>query len=341
MVNFELCFIWDMERKSKRIVGASAFLLIGMSAAACADAQNPFSMDATDTPQTNVYEVEPNVTPTPEDFKRSDLSTQTYPTPPPAGGLTEILIEPTSEVDVNSEILNITFDSNQTIAVLEHHNPSFGISGSNYEPAYMSPEVYAAQLKYLQENGFYTPSEVELLGWLEGKHGLPQKSLIIRIDIGRPFKDYEQGFSLLEEHGFRAILFILASKIPEQSTPDLVGWDTIRDYMARGVLIPGSHGMKHPDYGEISETEARQDALDAKILIEEKLGREIYFFAYPFDSEAYEDMLLEYYKMLFGSYQNRAFAGEPLVGTRYPYIRGGFFDWEKFEYDLMSGIGGR
>lgn len=326
-----------MERKGKRIVGASALILFGMSAAACAEAQNLTPVEATDTLQTNVYEVEPNVSPTQEDVKRSDLSTQAYPTFIP----TEIFSEPTLEIAEKSEVLDIPFDPSQTIAVIEHHNPSFGVSGSDYEPAYMTPDIYEAQLKYLQENGFYTPSETELLGWLEGRHGLPKKSLIIRIDIGRPFKDYEQGFDLLEEYGFSAVLFILAAKIPEQSTNDLVGWDIIRDYIERGVLIPGSHGTKHPDYSEISEEEARQDALDAKIVIEQKLGREIYFFAYPFDSEAYEEMLLEYYKMLFGSYQNRALAGDPLVGTRYPYIRGGSFDWQKFEYDLMHGIGGR
>jgi len=335
VVNLLFCFIWDMERKGKKILGASALVFIGMSTAACSEAQNPSPMEATDTPQTNVYEAEPDTSPTQEDVKRSDLLIQTYPTFVP----TEIFIEPTFEASENSEIVNILFDPNQTIAVIEHHNPSYGVNDGEYGPVYMTREIYEAQLQYLKDNGFYTPSEQELLGWLEGKHGLPKKSVIIRIDIGLPKKDYEVGFQLLEKYGFRAILFILTTHIPDQSTEDRLGWDKIREYVSREVLIPGSHGTNHPDYSEISENEAKWDALNSKQIIEEKLGRKIYFFAYPYDSEGHEAILLEHFKMLFGAYSNKAEAGNPLVGTRYPYIRGVSFDWEKFEYELFEGIG--
>ena len=324
-----------MERKGKRRVRASAFLIIGMSATSCAEAQDSSVLEAPESLQTSVYEENPVVSPTTLELPKKAV--RSYPTP----SSTEDFIEPTLEVNGNSEVANIPYDANQTIAVIEHHNPSYGVNDGEYGPAYMTKEVYEAQLQYLKNNGFYTPSEEEILGWLEGKHGLPQKSVIFRIDLGLPRKDYEEGFQLLEEYGFRAVLFVLTAHIPDESSENKVGWDTIKNYVDRGILIPGSHGTYHPDYSEIPENEAKWDALNAKAIIEDKLEREIYFFAYPYDSEAHEEILLKYFKMLFGSYKNRAFAGSPLVGTRYPYVRGGEFDWEKFESELLDGIGGK
>lgn len=243
--------------------------------------------------------------------------------------------KPTSTEIIDS-VETIPFDPGQKIVVLEHHNPRYGLDN---EESFirMTPQLYEEQLKTMSDKDFYTPTENEILGWFEGKHGLPKKSAIIRIDIGVPYKDYELGFELLEKYDLRAIVFILTNMISDDGNEDEIGWDVIKHFVDKGVLIPGSHGSYHPSYADISEKNALWDALNSKEIIEEKLGREIIFFAYPYDAEKHEDLLLKHFRMLFGNFDSTyAEAANPLVGTFYPYIRQESFDWTRFNEYLDS-----
>lgn len=262
----------------------------------------------------------------------TEIPTQTS-TPEPTATSTP---EPTP-TEVINPVEQIPYNPDQKILVLEHHNPSYGVSGDEYEPVYMTAENFEEQLKKMHEMDFYTPTEEELLGWLDGKHGLPEKSVIIRIDIGVPKKDYELGFQLLEKYNFNAILFILTDLLPEKESEKLVGWDTIQRYVEKGTVIPASHGTYHPYYSKLSEADALWDALNSKRIIEEKVGREIHFFAYPYDNIGHDGALLDHFKMLFATFgTNYAHAGNPRVGTFYPYIQKGYFNWEKFDNYLES-----
>ncbi len=271
----------------------------------------------------------PNESPTSEVTKIPIITN----TPEPTATATP---EPTSTEVINS-IEQIPYNSEQKILVLEHHNPSYGVYGGEHGPAYMTAENFEEQLKIMREMDFYTPSEEELLGWLDGKHGLPEKSVIIRIDIGVPRKDYELEFQLLEKYNFNTILFILTDMIPDKESEKWVGWDTLEKYVKRGTIIPGSHGTFHPNYSTISKANAIWDAVNSKEVIEEKLDRDIHFFAYPYDAVGHDDALLKNFRMVFARFNTAyAHAGNPRVGTFYPYIRGETFNWDKFNNYLES-----
>ena len=186
-------------RKEDFVKRISILTFGSIVSSACADEIMPTPDTAADNPSSPTVEV--NATVLPATAEVFEMPIKISPTPIP----TDVFIEPTVEAEELLKVAEIPYDANQTIAVLEHHNPSYGVNDGEYGPAYMTTEVYEGQLVYLKENDFYTPSEDELLGWLEGKHGLPRKSVIIRIDIGLPKKDYEEGFRLLEDYGFRSL----------------------------------------------------------------------------------------------------------------------------------------
>lgn len=309
---------------SRRDFGTVAFMsLLAGAMAACQRETSFENLENITSASTN--------TPTPLERKTQTPTSTKEPT------ATSTSTQTPEQTETASLVESIPFDIDQKIIVLEHHNPTYGKKGDEYQPVYMTLENYEEQLKTLKREGFYTPTETEILGWLDGKHGLPEKSAIIRIDIGVPFKDYEEGFRLLEKYGLKAILFIVTSAIPDKSSENITGWDFIKEYVDKGVLIPGSHGTYHPDYAEISLKDAMWDALNSKEIIEEKLERPVYFFAYPYDSEGHDEELLEHFKMLFGKFgSDYAFAGNPRVGTFYSYLKAGGFDWEKFNNYLAS-----
>jgi len=281
--------------------------------------------------------------------KNEPIASTIFPSESPTTEVTKIPIitntpEPTATAipeatptEITNPVEQIPYNPEQKILVLEHHNPSYGVYGNEHQVVYMTAENFEKQLKKLREMDFYSPSEEELLGWLDGKHGLPEKSVIIRIDIGVPFKDYELGFQLLEKYNFNTLFFILTSMIPEKESETSVGWDTLAKYVKRGTIIPCSHGTYHPDYSTISGADAIWDATNSKEIIEEKLGREIYFFAYPYDAVGHDEALLKHFRMLFAKYDTSyAHAGDPRVGTYYPYIRHETFNWDKFSNYLES-----
>src|SRR5262249_23178262 len=58
-------------------------------------------------------------------------------------------------------------------------------------------------------------------------------------------------------------------------------WEEVREMADLGFEI-GSHSVTHPDFGTISATQARQELVDSRACLEERLGRPVRWFAYPF-----------------------------------------------------------
>lgn len=241
----------------------------------------------------------------------------------------------TEEIEREIPIESIPYREEQEIPVIEYHNPSYGIDSKS--PVSMTMEMFKKQIQLLDREGFYTPNEEELLGWINKKHGLPDKSVILRIDVGVPHKDYEDAFEVLYKYGFNSIAFILSGSMKEGCSEKYICWDTLKEWMDKGV-IPASHGVYHPDYKTLSAKEAIWDSQYSKKTIEEKLGREIFFFAYPYDSENHEKLLLRDYSMLFGNYPGgSANTKDFLAGTIYPYQRRGVeFDYQKFIEEIYD-----
>jgi len=317
-------------RKENLVKGISILTFGSIVSSACAEEITPTPYTAADNSSSPTVEVNPTILPATKEVFETPIKIS--PTPI----RTDVFIEPTKEKDEAIRVSEIPFDPGQKVPILEYHNPTYGIGESATGPVYMTKEIFKSQLATLREMDFYTPTEGDLLGWLEGKHGLPKRSVILRVDMGVPRRDYEEGFELLDKYGFRAILFIVTGAIPEESTDNLVGWDSIKNWVDKGVLIPGSHGTFHPNYTEIPVSEAVWDAVNAKEEFEKRLGVPVYFFAFPYDAEAHEGAPLEHFKMLFGNYSNYASAQDPLVGTLYPYIKHGDFDLEEFRESLIS-----
>lgn len=258
---------------------------------------------------------------------------------PWANAFQKIIGPPNIEIPDEKEYL--AFDPSQKIPVLEYHNPNYGCNEKGCGPVYMTEEMFRSQIHIIKKNGFITPSKNDLLDWVDKKRGLPPKSVILRIDVGVPYKDYESQFKLLEAKGLSAIGFFLSGSINDESTGKTVGWDVIKKFVKKGVLIPGSHGINHPDYQEISQEQAVWDAVNSKKEIEKKLEEDVHFFAYPFDSAAHEKALLRHFKMLFGHYNKMGVeaSNTEIAGTYYPYAQEKRkYDPKKFESDLLNYV---
>lgn len=135
----------------------------------------------------------------------------------------------------------------------------------------------AEQCAYLQEHDYYYPSFEELRAWVDGKHTLPAKSVILTFDDGElGFLKY--GIPVLEEYGVPATSFVVAKdaaqNVIDYASP-YVQFESHSYNMHRAGGGAGQGGIIHA----LSQQEIYEDAL----AVNEVLGGDgAVAMAYPF-----------------------------------------------------------
>ena len=102
-------------------------------------------------------------------------------------------------------------------------------------------EEFEAQVAWLKERGYTTPTLAEFGQWLSGERHLPKKSILITFDDGyRSVLEY--GFPVLKEHGFSAIVFIIGER-PDGPTAGKrhLSWEDIKTMAESGLVEFQSH----------------------------------------------------------------------------------------------------
>lgn len=146
---------------------------------------------------------------------------------------------------------------------------------SNFLPA----SSFEAQLKWLKENNYYYPSYKELRAYIEGKHSLPKKSVILTFDDG------EEGFlgvggELLKKYEIPATSFIIGN-LPQTASNLKTFANPYIDYQSHtyGCHVNGTSGKGHG--GKIFDLNADQQVADLK-QCNDILGFDAEALAYPF-----------------------------------------------------------
>ncbi len=183
------------------------------------------------------------------------------------------------------------------VRVLTYHR--FG--DSPYDPFCVSPGDFRQQMQWLAENRLAVSlDDVEAM--LAGERQLPDGAVLVTVDDG--FRSvYTQMLPVLKEYDVPAVAYITPSLIrdgtqpPEDHWPSedrqppgadpepYLGWDELHRLAADGVVI-GSHGQTHRSLGRMGPVEVRHEAARSRDLLEQRLGRRVTSFAYPYGTRA-------------------------------------------------------
>ncbi len=176
---------------------------------------------------------------------------------------------------------------NCSIPVLTYH--SIDDSGSVVS---VSPHKFKEQMDYLKKKGYRTISPDEIVESIEKKRGLTDKTILITFDDGYK-NNYTDAFPILRENGFTAIVFLTTEHCERNNDWDgqhpsipvlpMLSWDEIREMDQYGIEF-GAHTQTHCRLAEVNIDRARSELTGSKKEIEEKLGKPVSFFAYPFGS---------------------------------------------------------
>ena len=155
-----------------------------------------------------------------------------------------------------------------------------------WRPFCVAPENFAAQMRWLAEQGFAAISLGQLLDYYRRQLPAPAKPIVITFDDGY-FCNYSRAFPVLQQHGFTATVFLLHNFVrqdpaaPREGRQSFLSWPEIFAMQEAGWEFH-SHGLNHRRMTELSGDELASEIGQSRPLLAAKLGRPVEFFCYPF-----------------------------------------------------------
>lgn len=140
---------------------------------------------------------------------------------------------------------------------------------------FMEIHDFEEQIKYLSENNYYIPSWKEVLGYVEGKNGLPLKSVVITVDDGDE-SFFRLAVPVLEKYNITATSFLITSwyldPVEREKYPSVIDFQSHSDSMHKA----GSNGKGA--FLTLDEASACADLEKSR----SKIGEDCIVFCYPF-----------------------------------------------------------
>ena len=182
----------------------------------------------------------------------------------------------------NMSLTSAAFSTQETIIpILTYHNFTSDES-SSYK---INIDKFTNQMEYLANHDFSVISMSELVAGLTSDV-LPCKPVVITIDDGYK-STYTLAYPILKKYHFPATLFIYTDFIEKNSHS--LTWGEIREMTENNIEI-GSHTISHCNLIKLKEKETNENYLNrirreiflSKEILENEIGKEVQFFAYPY-----------------------------------------------------------
>ena len=160
------------------------------------------------------------------------------------------------------------------VPIMMYHSVSLADDNSSNV---VSPKSFAKQMDFLKQNGYRVIPLDTYVEWSKVQKKLPNKTAVITFDDG--YEDnYKNAFPVLKDHHFPATIFLISDMVG--ISQNLLTWDEVKEMGQYGITF-GSHTRHHVYLPEASEGEMKDEIVESKRVIEEHLGKPVYYFAYP------------------------------------------------------------
>lgn len=163
----------------------------------------------------------------------------------------------------------------------------------------VKPEVFEKQMGYLKKNNFNVIGLGELVEILKNKKEILPKTVVLTFDDGF-LSHYKNVYPVLAKYNFSATFFISTGKIggeinnSENKPQPTAGWEEIKEMNKSALTDIEPHAVTHRELTELNEEDAKNEIINSKKEVEEKLNKKCHFFAPP--RGAYNDKTLNLIK---------------------------------------------
>lgn len=153
----------------------------------------------------------------------------------------------------------------------------------------ISVQKFERQMRALKEFDYQVVDLETIATALEGQRDLSEKTVAITFDDG--FLDtYQNACPLLNSFGFTATFFIVSALMGQTNSwmeregypsAAIMNWTDAKALAHAGFTL-GSHTRTHASLESLDEKSLREEVVDSKLDIEDRLGMPVVFFAYPY-----------------------------------------------------------
>jgi len=141
----------------------------------------------------------------------------------------------------------------------------------------VTTSAFSDQLGWLAENGYTSITVAELYNAFYYDLPLPAKPVILVVDDGYA-EVYQLAFPLLKQLGFGATIATITGAVDH---PTYLTWEQIEEMSDSGVEFV-SHSVTHGNLAAMTRDDLQKELGDSRRTLEEKLGRPVQFFVYPY-----------------------------------------------------------
>ncbi len=165
------------------------------------------------------------------------------------------------------------FSPRYVVPILMYHH--FGYDKSTL---FVTPDNFVRQMQYLKDKGYRIVSLDELVEGIKKERKFKRNTVVITIDDG--YEDnYIYAYPVLKGYGFPATIFIIANFI--DSKKGYMSWEEIKT-MAKDNISFGAHTKNEAYLPSLNKKEILWDEIaGSKKIIENKIGKHVYYFCYP------------------------------------------------------------
>ncbi len=161
-----------------------------------------------------------------------------------------------------------------TIPILLYHRIAISPINSQY---YVPPEQFEMQMKLLHD-WEYTVIPIELLvKAIRQGASLPPRPIVITFDDG-DISVYQTAWPIMQAYGFTGVTYIVGNYM---GTDGYMSAAQIQELAKDGWEV-GSHSRSHRDLTQLEPAVQREEIVQARKHLQEKLGLPVESFAYPF-----------------------------------------------------------
>ncbi len=140
----------------------------------------------------------------------------------------------------------------------------------------VTPDQFAAQLAWLDAQGYDTVTVSTLAACMRGEVVCPARAVALTFDDGH-LDAYTTALPLLQQYGAVATFYIVSGFVGQDS---YMGWDEIRALVQAGMEI-GAHSISHLDLTTLSYYEQLDQIARSGQEISAQIGVPVRSFCYP------------------------------------------------------------
>ena len=165
------------------------------------------------------------------------------------------------------------------VPVLYYHRIKCAPATATDPSLWECPDVFAAQLGYLRDQGWSTLTTDEVADLLAAHQCPPAKKFVISIDDGN-VDGYENAAPIMESLGMRGTFFAIAQR-KDGTRLGMISFDQLRDLVARGHAV-GNHSLTHLSLNRQTTAVLYDQIEGAQQVFDQELGFRPRTFAYPY-----------------------------------------------------------